>query len=202
MAVPDSLWHCHRTVVAFLFQGITDRRCLACCSYRQAQRRHHHLPRLPHPERARQPKSVHRRYTHNRRLPPDIMEITAANPCSILFLPSLPTPSPFPSFPFPFLFLLSSLSSPFFPTPFFHLFSFPIRWLLFAAALTNSPTEARKNIKQPQFPPFYFVILYFLYIFVCSYCRLSEGARLLYGKEILSTALAVIRLIEKPENFQ
>ena len=64
--------------MAVLFQGITDGRCLTRRTDRQAQRRHHHPPRLRPSERARQPESNHRRTPNHRRLPPDVMEITAA----------------------------------------------------------------------------------------------------------------------------
>ena len=117
MGLPHPLRHRHRTVMALLFQGIADRRCLARRTDRQAQRRHHHPPRLHPPERARQPKGNHRYPPHHRRLPPDVMEMTAASPplsLSRLYSPYLgyPSYSPPPTISYSSLPLIS-LAPPF-----------------------------------------------------------------------------------------
>ena len=54
MDIPYSVRCCHRPLVAVLFQGIADGRCIACGPDRQIERRHYDLPVVPAVERTGQ----------------------------------------------------------------------------------------------------------------------------------------------------
>ena len=66
--------------MALLFLSDADRRCFSCGSYRQAQRGHHHHPRLLPPERTRQYQGDYWRSAHYGRKLVHVVEIKAKDP--------------------------------------------------------------------------------------------------------------------------